>query len=238
MVNINNVYQTVLILANKDNRGYITPDEFNRMADQAQNEIFEAYFARDASYQAAGGIQSDFSNPVSNVAERINLFYKSVTPTISNNIFPYPDDLRQLGVVSVDERVADKVTHEHVKYINLSPLTYPVKTQPVYTVNATGITVYPTTVTTGVKMEYLKNPTRPKWGYVLQGTIPYYDSTQFDPSTDSYDTPAKSYNFELDSSEFPELVVTILGYAGLTIKQGDVTGFAQGREVQFQQTEQ
>ena len=183
MININNVYQTVLILANKDNRGYITPDEFNRMADQAQNEIFEAYFARDASYQAAGGIQSDFSNPVSNVAERINLFYKSVTPTISNGIFPYPDDLRQLGVVSVDERVADKATHEHVKYINLSPLTYPVKTQPVYTVNATGITVYPTTVTTGVKMEYLKNPTRPKWGYVLQGTIPYYDSTQFDPST-------------------------------------------------------
>ena len=27
MININNVYQTVLVLANKDNRGYITPAE-------------------------------------------------------------------------------------------------------------------------------------------------------------------------------------------------------------------
>ena len=128
--------------------------------------------------------------------------------------------------------------NETVKYINLSPLTYPVATQPVYTVNATGVTIFPSTVTTGVKFEYLKNPVRPKWGYVLQGTIPYYDSTQFDPATDSYDTPAKSYNFELAPSEYPELITTILGYAGLTIKQGDVTSFAQGKEAQLQQNEQ
>ena len=238
MININNVYQTVLVLANKDNRGYITPDEFNRMADQAQNEIFEAYFQRQIGYELGKKGESDFSDPGSNVSERINLFYKSDTPTIANGIFPYPDDLRQLGVVSVNEIVADRVSHENVKYINLSPLTYPVATQPVYTVNATGITLYPSSVTTGVKFEYLKNPVRPKWGYVLQGTIPYYDSTAFDPATDSYDTPAKSYNFELDPAEYPELVATILGYAGLTIKQADVTGFAQGKEGQLQQTEQ
>jgi len=238
MINIDNVYQTVLVLANKDNRGYITPDEFNRMADQAQNEIFEAYFMREAGYEMTGGLQSDFSNPVYNIAERINLFYKSNNPTIANGIFPYPDDLRQLGVVSVNNIVADRASHEEVKYINLSPLTYPVATQPVYTINATGITVFPDTITTGVKMEYLKNPTRPKWGYVLQGTVPYYDSTPFDPATDSYSTPAKSYNFELDSSEYAQLIATILGYAGLTIKQGDVTGFAQGKEAKFQQTEQ
>ncbi len=238
MININNVYQTVLVLANKDNRGYITPDEFNRMADQAQNEIFEAYFQRQIGYELGKKGESDFSDPGSNVSERINLFYKSATPTIANGIFPYPSDLRQLGVVSVNEIVADRVSHENVKYINLSPLTYPVATQPVYTVNATGITLYPSTVTTGVKFEYLKNPVRPKWGYVLQGTIPYYDSTTFDPATDSYDTPAKSYNFELDPAEYSELIATILGYAGLTIKQADVTGFAQGKEGQLQQTEQ
>ena len=44
MVNIDNVYNTVLVITNKDNRGYITPEEFNRLANQAQNEIFESYF--------------------------------------------------------------------------------------------------------------------------------------------------------------------------------------------------
>ena len=247
MININNVYQTVLVLANKDNRGYITPAEFNRMADQAQNEIFEGYFTREASYEMSGGMESDFSNPVLNVSERINLFYKSDIPTVANGIFPFPSDLRQLGVVSVDSKVADYASHEDIKYINLSPLTYPVATQPVYTLNNTGIKVYPSTITTGVEIEYLKNPVRPKWGYVMPSTAqiaagipnePIYDSTQFDPATDSYDTPAKSYSFELSPAEYAEIIVTILAYAGITIKQGDVAQFAQSKEAQFQQTEQ
>jgi hypothetical protein len=141
-------------------------------------------------------------------------------------------------VVSVDNVIADRASHEEVKYINLSPLTAPVKTQPVYSLTNTGVVVYPSTVTSGVKLDYLKKPIRPKWGYVLNGTVPYYDPTVFDPANDSYDTVAKSYNFDLHPSEENNLVVTILNYAGVVIKQGDVTGFAQGKEQQNAATEQ
>ena len=95
-----------------------------------------------------------------------------------------------------------------------------------------GVVVYPSTVTTGVKLDYLKQPVRPKWGYILNGTIPYYDPTVFDPASDSYDSYAKSYNFELHPSEENNLVVRILNYAGVVIKQADVAGFAQGKEQQ------
>ena len=44
MVDIDTVYQKVLAFANKEQRGYITPQEFNLYADQAQKEIFEQYF--------------------------------------------------------------------------------------------------------------------------------------------------------------------------------------------------
>ena len=40
-ININRVYQTVLALANKEQRGYITPQEFNLFANHAQLEIFD-----------------------------------------------------------------------------------------------------------------------------------------------------------------------------------------------------
>ena len=43
-VNINRVYQKVLALANKEQRGYITPQEFNLLSDKAQLEIFDSYF--------------------------------------------------------------------------------------------------------------------------------------------------------------------------------------------------
>ena len=38
-VSIDTVYQTVLALANKEQRGYITPQEFNLFANQVQLEI-------------------------------------------------------------------------------------------------------------------------------------------------------------------------------------------------------
>ena len=238
MVNIDNVYKTVLVITNKDNRGYITPEEFNRLADQAQNEIFASYFAKEASYELNAFLESDFSDPTTYLAEKINVFYKSGNLTLANGIFTYPDDLYRVGIISVDNIVADRASHEEIKYINLSPLTAPVKTQPVYTLGDLGVTVYPNTITTGVKADYLKTPIRPKWGYVLQNNTPYYDPTVFDPANDSYDTPAKSYNFELHPSEENNLVIRILTYAGVVIKQGDITGFSQGKEQQNAATEQ
>ena len=50
-VNIDTVYQRVLAIANKEQRGYITPQEFNLLANQAQLVIFEQYFKRVASSQ-------------------------------------------------------------------------------------------------------------------------------------------------------------------------------------------
>ena len=43
-VSIDTVYQRVLAIANKEQRGYITPQEFNLFANQAQMDIFEQYF--------------------------------------------------------------------------------------------------------------------------------------------------------------------------------------------------
>ena len=246
-VNINNVYKTVLVITNKDNRGYITPEEFNRLADQAQNEIFASYFAREAGYELNAFLESDFSDPTTYLAEKINVFYKSSDLTLSNDVFTYPTDLYRVGIISINGTVADRASHEEIKYINLSPLTYPVSTQPVYTLGNLGVTVYPSTITTGVKADYLKKPVRPKWGYAMPTASqiaagipnePIYDPTLFDPAADSYDTAAKSYNFELHPSEENNLVIRILTYAGVVIKQGDVTGFSQGKEQQNAATEQ
>jgi len=247
MVNIDNVYNSVLVITNKDNRGYITPEEFNRLANQAQNEIFESYFRKQSSYELNANLASDFADPILNTSEKINEFYANSDLTLANGIFSYPDNFYRLGVVSVNEKIADYTSHENIKYINLSPLTAPVATQPVYTLSDNGIKVYPSSITSGVNIDYLKKPNRPKWGYIMPTASqiasgipnkPIYDSTQFDPSTDSYNNSAKSYNFELHPSEEYDLVVKILTYAGVVIKQADVAGFAQGKEQQIAATEQ
>ena len=39
-INVNTVYTTVLAILNKEQRGYLTPDEFNKVGTQVQLEIF------------------------------------------------------------------------------------------------------------------------------------------------------------------------------------------------------
>ena len=43
-VNINTVYTTVLYILNKEQRGYIPQAEFNSLAVQVKNDIFDSYF--------------------------------------------------------------------------------------------------------------------------------------------------------------------------------------------------
>ena len=46
MISVDTVYQKVLSISNKEQRGYITPQEFNLFADKAQMEIFENCFQK------------------------------------------------------------------------------------------------------------------------------------------------------------------------------------------------
>jgi len=64
MVNIDTVYQRVLALANKEQRGYVTPLEFNLLANQAQLDIFEQYFYDINQFAVIDDIGAEYSDAV------------------------------------------------------------------------------------------------------------------------------------------------------------------------------
>jgi hypothetical protein len=61
-VSIDTVYQRVLAILNKENRGYVTPQEFNLFANQAQLEIFEQYFFDLNQYDRLPKNDTEYSN--------------------------------------------------------------------------------------------------------------------------------------------------------------------------------
>ena len=83
MVNIDTVYQKVLAIANKEQRGYITPQEFNLFADQAQMEIFEQYFYDIDQFERRIG-----SDIVELLQEKISLFQQPSVAVISGTTLP------------------------------------------------------------------------------------------------------------------------------------------------------
>lgn len=73
-VNIDTVYKTVLLILNKENRGYMTPDEFNRTATQVQLDIFNNYFENLNQQLRIPDNDSEYSDRQKNLQEKIAIF--------------------------------------------------------------------------------------------------------------------------------------------------------------------
>ena len=82
MVNVNTVYTTVLQILNKEQRGYVTPQEFNNLAQQVQLEIFESYFPDGTQ------LNRQNQNNTQNNTEFFNIFKNQ-----NEKIFPFIKDL-------------------------------------------------------------------------------------------------------------------------------------------------
>jgi hypothetical protein len=50
MINVNKVYRSVLAIVNKEQRGYVTPDQFNKIARQVQLDLLENTFYEYTKY--------------------------------------------------------------------------------------------------------------------------------------------------------------------------------------------
>jgi hypothetical protein len=233
MVSIDNVYKTVLNILNKENRGYIVPQEFNTLALQAQSEIFESYFSL-RNYVVSN--DSEYSDIRRNIEEKIALFENEETITAgtfsnaegntTSSYYAYPTNFYRLSSVSADSIYIDETTNKNILYLNRSPLMKPTVKNPLYVRHESGLVIYPTTGITEILINYIRKPAEPKWvGGTTAGQI-------------IANTGASDYqNFELHSSEFPELVIKILAYAGVIIRAADVAQAAAAKEQQIIQSE-
>ena len=101
-VNVDTVYQRVLAIANKEQRGYITPQEFNLFANQAQMSIFEQYFYDINQFNRIPGNDTTYSDMNTLLEEKISIFKKRHQPITITNEFgdgTLPGDVYRLGTV-------------------------------------------------------------------------------------------------------------------------------------------
>jgi hypothetical protein len=301
-INVNTVYQTVLLILNKEQRGYMTPVEFNKIGGQVQLEIFEKY-AEDMNQQLrVPQVDLDYSDRQINIDEKLSIFkeidaatyttsgfrlpsqysgnssasqqFTAVNPqlsyalagnalTLANqgaivNVFiagvqltdaeysvtggnlvlvsqPTAQDLidinlyakqfYRLGTViytagALPIQELERVGSSELYHLLGSNLTKPTTTYPIYTYKGNYLNVYPTTIQSGVSVNYLRKPIAPIWN--------------FSGSTQYVFSPATSNNFEIHSSEQTELIIKILLYAGVVVRDREIIEVAAS---QIQQEE-
>ncbi len=313
-INVNTVYQTVLLILNKEQRGYMTPVEFNKIGAQCQLEIFETYFDSLNQQIRIPQTNTDYADRVVNLDEKISIFkeFINVTSISSSNVFNLPQQIGHnngkssvIGMVTVPAATAgattqyaigtvggvvgaDTITSAQaqngiiqifgngslitdaeyaINGINIdfysqpttgltllanyypkqfyrlgqvlynaggtkyteelqrvdrgelyhllsSKLTAPTAFSPIYTYENNQITVYPTNISSGLSLSYIRKPIDPAWNFTLGSGQSY----SFNESS--------SFNFELHPAEQTELILKILLYAGVVIRSPEIVQVA------------
>jgi hypothetical protein len=228
-VSVDTVYKTVLLILNKEQRGYLTPDEFNKTAAQVQLEIFNEYFEDLNQQIRVPGNDSEYSDRIKNLEEKIAVFQSEAPCTYSSGEFliaipgatPQPQ-LYKLGtVIYKDEKEVQYVQPNELLELNLSPLTKPSTYWPVYTLKGVDanknsiIKVYPISIDSGISCTYLRKPFNPIWDFSV--TAPNFQYV-FNSLT--------STNFDLHPTEQTNLIIRILAYSGVIVRDPQIVQVA------------
>ena len=149
-ISIDTVYQRVLALANKEQRGYITPQEFNLFANQAQLDVFEQYFYDINQFNRVPGNDTEYSNMLDLLNEKISIFqkYQQSVSLDSSAIGTLPSDVYRLGTVMYTGATypieLDEISQSDVLDLEKSALTRAKLSRPYYTRQTkTTIKIYP-----------------------------------------------------------------------------------------------
>lgn len=295
-VSVDKVYRTVLLIMNKEQRGYLTPDEFNKIGTQVQLEIFNEYFEDLNQQLRIPENDSEYANRVKNLEEKLAPFKNIPTtaPYVSNyfnlptpssytgqEIFTtllgvqsyyfsslqaadviagtvevflngvllaettdyvissggtfiqltavpvdgvplqvnlYENDFYKIGtVIYNDIKEVERVDRNDFLHINMSPLTRPTTSYPIYIFEDNKLYVYPQTIGAGdIKVSYIRKPKNINWGFTSSGGGFTYN-------------PTNTVDFYLHQSEQTNIITRVLLYAGIVIKDPQIVQLAAGQ---------
>lgn len=184
-INVNKVYKSVLSILNKEQRGYLTPYEFNNLARQAQLELLDGLFYQYNQFLNIENINrtnEGYADLAEKIQEQIDEHYKSssLTPAASKVTLP-SDVYRVLDVTMRDYAMkVEKIDKARLPFLKSSPLTKPSSTFPVYYQDAADVVIEPTT-TENVSINYIAKPSDPRFGYTVDAAYgtEIYDANPF-----------------------------------------------------------
>ena len=233
-ISVDKVYRKVLAILNKEARGFLTPDEFNKIGSQVQLDLLDKAFhdyTRAVAKESIGRGGQGYADIPKKIQDRIDPFYATGTVTLTNgtgalptvtvnnytrsNVYNiirvYSEDTCYTPSVFTD---VERVEKAKLSFLLSSPLTTPSTTFPIYYISGSNISVNPTSISS-VGMDYIAIPADPIWAY----TTDSYGSYTYSTAPGSTVTPTTGkVDFELHSSSEVDLILGILRYSGVIIK--------------------
>jgi hypothetical protein len=235
MISVKRVYEVLKDLANKEQRGFISPSEFNTMAPIAQTAVYNRMWAEVLGAETIRLRGQDAQRGLSkanDVREELAMYLKSDTMSRQSDLkYTYPDDYYKMvsaktyghvlmGVIS---SVPIELLYDphRIDYMLQSTLSAPSIGKPVALV-ADKLEVYPNSIKK-IDIRYYKTPE----GMTTAGT-PTTAQPEYGFSTvagDEVFDAASSINFELPEDREQQLVVELAGMIGTALRDAALINY-------------
>ena len=182
--------------------------------------------ASSAQFTTLGIVPGDIVvNVNTRKTAKVVVVFSNTTITLDSDIF-LTTPVNYL-IISQASKEADKVSVGKITMLNSSLLTQPNNMFPSYTLEGDYINLYPKTINQFGQVEavYFRHPKAPKWTYsTLTNGEPVFNQSQPDYQ-----------DFELPYEDVYRLVMKILQYCGISIRETEVANFGMIQEQQINQ---
>ena len=228
MISIQSVYESVKDLANKDQKGFVTPEIFNSFAKIAQLNIYYEMFGDLPEGNKARRMNVDPSRNLSIVNRSKGDLSTFIERVRLDNPTQKPNDFH--SVISVVDMTSSLNTSEatpchllydedKIQHILNSNISAPSTDFPVALISS-DIEVFPTDTVRKIQLSYYRSPLTPSYQVFLQaGGIEVFN-------------PSASQDFELPYHYEQDLVYEIAKMIGLNIRDQQVEVFGRNEDNQ------
>lgn len=212
MISINSVYTAAQTILNKDNRGMLTPDDFNNIVKVSfYNLLEEIKIEHDEGFNKLHKGKADEAS-LEYVRETLDIFYTVGSISLTSGTYSKPADFDSLdGLFYGDIEITRVSVKESKLLANISHMS-PSDTSPAFIEVGEEYEVISDTITGDIDIYYNRLPVDPIWTYsVVAGQIVYDGSN------------ASKRDIELSKGYFNRIVLDVLFYAGMNIRDPQVT---------------
>jgi len=230
---IDRVRNVVLTLLNKENRGFVSPSEFDRLADLAQKSIFEEnfyHYNRWVNMQNQMMSNEEYGDIPKNIREKIDVFAsesKLVFDETTEFFQIEANDVYRVENLLYKNRIIEEAPKSIIQLLEQENYAPPSETYPMYTRFGDNFRVYPETIADKVECFYIRKPKKPKWTYIeVQG------NPIFNPDAPDFQ------DIELHPSDETMLIIKLMSYFGVSVRDGDIVQISKQDEMQKNAKEQ
>jgi len=222
---IDELYKFVQFEANKEQRGFIKPSEFNLLAERAQLDVIRDRYGKI-------GISGTPSTPMTHsvmddlapVITKQTITYDS---SGDNDAFAYPATYLYFIRMTLAGKNVEIINHDQLGMRLKSVITTPNSEYPIAVMIDEGFEIYSSTSedTSGtVVITFIKKPTAPFWAYVISNGTYIHSATSND--TVELTLPEQTHN---------EIAQRMLSYIGISLRDQEPLSYAESKLSQLKE---